>query len=273
MLLENKQSDMFFDTNDAELGWLTRHDANVPEQVRSLVQQGAIFFINHSGGKDSQAMYHFVRRHVPAENIIVVHADLPEVDWDGVIEHIQNTIGDSELLVCRARRTLLKMVEERGMFPSPRQRFCTSDLKRGPIEKVIRHTGHKLIVNCMGMRAQESEHRSEMSVFKFSERNSKNQRKWFEWLPIHTWDIREVFAYIKHVGQEPHWAYAKGMSRLSCVFCIMASKQDLITAARLKPDLYKRYVDLEKSTGQVMMMPSKTKGRQTLEDITGILAT
>jgi hypothetical protein len=52
----------------------------------------------------------------------------------------------------------------------------------------------------------------------------------------------------------------------------MASKQDLTTAAKLNPELYSRYVGLEKSTGQVMMMPSKKHGRQTLEDITGIKA-
>lgn len=59
----------------------------------------------------------------------------------------------------------------------------------------------------------------------------------------------------------------------------MASEADLRTAARLAterpellndPHLYPKYVGLERSTGQVMMMPSKKQGRRNLEQITGI---
>ncbi len=108
--------------------------------------------------------------------------------------------------------------------------------------------------------------------FKFNERNSKNGREWYDWLPIHAWEIDEVFGLIKVVGQEPHWAYGKGMSRLSCCFCIMSSRADLTTAAKLNPVLYRRYVELERKTGQVMLMPSKTHGRLTLEQVTGVMA-
>lgn len=266
------QSDMFFDIGSTEHAWLDRHDANVPKEIASLVEQGAMFFVNSSGGKDSQAMYHFVRRHVHSSQIAVIHAHLIGVEWEGVLEHIKDTIYDSQLFVCQSRRGLLQMIEERGMFPSPSNRQCTSDLKRGPIERTIRQTGHKIIVNCLGMRSQESSARSKKTVFKFNEKNSKNGRRWFDWLPLHAWDVSEVFAQISLVGQKPHWAYAKGMSRLSCCFCILANKSDLTIAAELNPELYKKYVSLEKSTGQVMMMPSKKHGRQTLEDITGIKA-
>lgn len=263
------QQDLFFNPADRE-GWLERHHANIPAAIFNLIAEGALFVINHSGGKDSQAMYLFMRRFVPAEQLIVVHADLPEVDWPGCMEHIEATIFDTPLHICRSRRTLLQMIAERGMFPSPSKRQCTSDLKRGPIEKVIRHTGHKLIVNCMGMRAEESPKRSKLQPFKFNERNSKNGRRWFDWLPMHSWYEHEIFAFIMDCGQTPHWAYAAGMSRLSCCFCIMASKEDLITAARLMPALYARYVALERSTGHVMMMPGKDGIKKTLVDITGV---
>lgn len=246
-----------------------------PLEIRTLIERGAMFMVNHSGGKDSQAMFHYIHHHVPAAQILVIHAILPEVEWDGVTEHVYATTLGLPVLTCKSRRTLLQMIEERGMFPSPTNRQCTSDLKRGPIEKTIRHTGHKLIVNCMGMRAQESPGRSKLKTFKFSERNSKAGREWYEWLAIHHWTKDEVFAAIKEVGQQPHWAYAEGMSRLSCCFCIMSSKEDLTTAARLNPGLYKSYVGLEKSTGQVMMMPTKKNGevvKLTLEQITGIAA-
>lgn len=242
--------------------------------LSNFIAHGALFVVNHSGGKDSQAMFDYVCSLVPASQIVVVHADLPEVEWDGVQDHIRATIGDTPLHICRSRRTLLQMITERGMFPSPKNRQCTSDLKRGPIERTIRavskETGIKLIVNCMGMRAQESSGRAKLETIKPSITNSKAGRWWFDWLPIHDWTTEQVFARIKAANQKPHWAYAAGMTRLSCCFCIMASKADLTTAARLNPDLYRRYVELEHSTGQTMLMPSKTHGRMTLEQVTGI---
>jgi 3'-phosphoadenosine 5'-phosphosulfate sulfotransferase (PAPS reductase)/FAD synthetase len=242
----------------------------IPQKVTDLIERGATFVINHSGGKDSQAMFHYVYSLVPREQLVVVHAVLPKVEWDGVTEHVHATTLGVPVYETRSRRDLLQMIEERGMFPSPSQRQCTSDLKRGPIERTIRGLGVKLIVNCMGMRAEESSSRSKLGTFKFSERNSKAGREWYDWLPIHDWKVQRVWDQIAAAGQDPHWAYSKGMTRLSCCFCIMASKHDLTTAARLNPELYRTYVMLERQTGQVMLMPSKSKGRQTLEQVTGV---
>ncbi|RTL34269.1 MAG: phosphoadenosine phosphosulfate reductase, partial [Burkholderiales bacterium] len=183
-----------------------------------------------------------------------------------------------------------QMIAERGMFPSPQQRQCTSDLKRGPIERTIRHITRErkaagvrdwgLVVNCMGMRAEESSSRAKLETFKLNNGNSKAGREWYDWLPIHDWTTEQVFDVIKAAGQRPHRVYELGMSRFSCVFCIMASEADLKTAARLAteqpellndPDLYRKYVGLEKSTGQVMLMP-KNGVRRGLEEITGVRA-
>jgi hypothetical protein len=64
-----------------------------------------------------------------------------------------------------------------------------------------------------------------------------------------------VFASIAAAGQEPHWAYGKGMSRLSCCFCILASRQDLATAAALKPALFQRYLATERKIDRTFVMP------------------
>lgn len=259
------------------------------EQVRSLVARGALFVVNHSGGKDSQAMYLTLRKLVPRDQLVIVHADLGAVEWAGAKEHIVATTGGERLEVCRSRRTLLEMIEERGMFPSPQQRQCTSDLKRGPINKVIRRLTRErkaqgieawgLVVNCMGMRAEESSSRAKLVSFKLNKGNSKAGREWYDWLPIHDWSVSDVFCEISAAGQKPHPVYALGMTRFSCVFCVMASEADLTTAARLAvehpellndPHLYRKYIMLERKTGQVMLMPSKKHGRRTLDEVTGI---
>ncbi|MBQ1164283.1 hypothetical protein KBZ21_40520, partial [Streptomyces sp. A73] len=43
-----------------------------------------------------------------------------------------------------------------------------------------------------------------------------------------------VWARIKASGVRYHWAYDKGMKRLSCSFCVLASREDLECAARLE---------------------------------------
>ena len=259
----------------------------IPRDIVELIVRGALFVVNHSGGKDSQAMYLYLRQFVPIEQLVIVHADLGDVEWPGAVDHIRTTTNNEPLHICRSRRGLLQMIEERGMFPSPSQRQCTSDLKRGPIERTIRRivsdrmanfpgvrtateAGANIIVNCMGMRAAESSGRAKLSSFKLSQRNSKAGREWYDWLPIHSLLTDEVFKFINVAGQLPHWVYSVGMTRFSCCFCIMASKADLTIAARLNPALYRRYVGLERSTGQVMMMPSKKQGKLTLEQITGV---
>jgi DNA sulfur modification protein DndC len=238
----------------------------IPAEVTELIARGATFIVNHSGGKDSQAMTLFLQRHVPAAQLVLVHAELPEVDWDGIEDHIRATAPGLPLHTCKAASTFFETVERRGMFPSPKYRQCTSDLKRTPIERTIRRLGCKLIVSCMGLRAEESSSRAKAKVFKFDAGNSKNGREWYDWLPIHEWTTTEVFAAIAAAGQKPHWAYAAGMSRLSCCFCIMASKADLRTAARLKPALFARIVATEKRLGQTMLMPSGGR-KQYLDEV------
>lgn len=246
----------------------------IPSKVSDLIARGALFVVNHSGGKDSQAMMIKIKELVPKDQILVIHAELPGVDWEGTLDAAKKSAGDCEFQTVVAVKTFFEMVENRGMWPSPQYRQCTSDLKRGPIEKAIRNyvkdLDNKLIVNCMGLRAEESASRSKAVIFKYNERNSKAGREWYDWLPIHDMLIDEVYDVIAQAGEEPHWAYKAGMSRLSCCFCIMSSKADLVRAAELNPDLYEKYVAMEKKIDHTFVMPRKDEPRRFLEEVTGV---
>ena len=243
----------------------------VPPEIDQLIAEGALFVINHSAGKDSQAMFNLVKAIVPRRQLLVLHAVLPEVEWEGVVEHIKATIDDVPLIFAQSVKTFFDMVDSRKMFPSPKNRQCTSDLKRGPCEREVRrylaeHPEFEgKIVNCMGMRAGESVGRSKLTPFKHDEKNSKAGRAWYQWLPIHHLSTDQVFEVIAAAGQKPHWAYSKGMSRLSCCFCIMASDSDLKIAAEHNPALYQRYAKKEVELGFTMSM-----SRKPLTEITGI---
>ena len=134
----------------------------VPPECREMIRRGALFALNHSGGKDSQAMTILLARIVPRQNLLAVHAPLGEVEWPGTIEHIEATIPDGVPLVLApvaSGKTLLDRIEERGRFPSASVRWCTSDFKRSPIERELRRylKAHPRfggrVVNCMGHRA------------------------------------------------------------------------------------------------------------------------
>lgn len=244
----------------------------LPPAIAEMRDNGALFVVNHSAGKDSQAMtIHLKAIGIPEEQMIAIHADLGRVEWRGNIEHIRETLGNIPLLIAVAKSDFFGMVNRRKMFPSPSQRQCTSDLKRAPIEREIRrylkaHPEYEgRIVNCMGMRADESASRARKPTIKRSAKNSVAGRTWIDWLPIHDFTTEQVFETIKGAGQEPHYAYAAGMTRLSCCFCIMGSKNDLTTAARLNPELYAEYVATEKRLGHTLSM-----SRKSLEEITGI---
>lgn len=229
----------------------------ITTEIKSLIDKGAIFYISHSGGKDSQAMYATLCKHIPHDQIVVIHASLGEIEWNGVIEHIENNITH-KLNIVQANKTFFDMVEHRQMFPSAKHRQCTSDLKRGPIEKFIRNDikarNRTIAVNCMGLRAEESSGRAKRDVLKIKHSMTIKGRTVYDWLPIHKLSTSEVFQTIKDAAQLPFWAYESGNERLSCVFCIMGSKNDLRNGAKHNPELFKKYADLEKKTGHTMFM-------------------
>ena len=236
-------------------------ELHVPPECRNMIRRGALVAVNHSGGKDSQSMTILLARIVPRDQLVVVHAPLGEVEWPGTVEHIENTIPAGVPLIfapVASGKSLLESIEERGMFPAPRLRWCTASYKRGPIERELRRylKAHPRfedrLVSAMGLRRDESADRAKRIPWKRSDRNSRAGREWFDWLPIFDLTVEDVFRVIREAGQSPHWVYAQGVSRCSCSLCIFSSRSDLRRAAELRPDLYQRYSRLEERIGHTL---------------------
>lgn len=228
--------------------------------------------VNSSAGKDSQASLHVVATAARAagvsDRIVVVHADLGDAEWDGVpqlaAEHAAH-YGLRFELVGRARagktETILERVAQRGKWPDAARRWCTSDHKRGPIRTLmtrlsaeLRESGQALdrpvaLLNVMGLRAEESPARSRRIPYAHNHSASNGRRRVDDWYPIHDWPLARVWDTIAAAGTRPHPAYAAGMTRLSCRFCVLASRADLICSARLNPELAQRYAAVEQQTG------------------------
>jgi 3'-phosphoadenosine 5'-phosphosulfate sulfotransferase (PAPS reductase)/FAD synthetase len=244
-------------------------------EISDLIARGALFVVNHSGGKDGQAMLIKIAGMVPARQLLVVHASLGRMEWPLALEHAEAnaTAVAAPFIVAQAAKSLLDMVAHRfatrpevPSWPSASHRQCTSDLKRGPIEREVRRYagrhGFSIVVNCLGMRAQESPARARRIAFTRNERNSKAGREWFDWMPIHDMTWLEVVTTIADAGQDMHHAYQLGNERLSCVFCIMASRNDLAIGAQHNPELFEEYRAVEQCTGYTMH-----QSRRSLEEL------
>lgn len=240
------------------------------KEISDLIKGGALVVCNHSAGKDSQAMFQYLKGIVPREQLVVVHAHLPSVEWEGVIEHIMKTIDGYDYYQVQSEMTLLGMVESRGMWPSAQFRKCTSKLKMDPIDKKIRQLCKErnvsTVINCMGIRAQESHNRAKKLPFKKNDRLSIKGRTVFEWFPIFEKKIDWVWATIAGAFQQPHWAYGVGMSRLSCMFCILGNKADHKISAKYNPEHLNTIDALERKIGHTIIQPAKGKAPVFLKD-------
>lgn len=253
-------------------------ETQLTDDVRSLVERGALFALGDSGGKDSQAMRIRVAAMVPREQLLVVHATLGDVEWPGALEHARDGAARMDLpfIVAQSPKTFFEMVEHRHRtrpdapaFPQAANRQCTSDLKRDPIVREVRRfakaRGFSTVVTCMGLRAQESAARAKRTTLTRSKRYSTGGREWFEWLPVQGLTTDEVFATIRDAGEAAHPAYAAGNERLSCMFCILGSARDARNAALHSPELFARYVEIEQRTGSTVH-----QSRKGLEEVAGL---
>lgn len=173
------------------------------DAVRRLQQEqgpNLAFVVNHSGGKDSTRMLGFVRRRFPDAPMYVVMADTGFEHQKPIsaTDFARQRCADFglELTVVRnPKRTYLQMVEQRGMFPSAQYRQCTSDLKRGPVEKYIRSLPHQVIVNCIGIRAEESNARSKLSPLQLNRNLTTLTRTVYNWFPIFDQTLGQVLGW------------------------------------------------------------------------------
>ncbi len=182
------------------------------------------------------------------EHVVAVHADLGDAEWpctrELAAEHAAH-YGLRFEIVARQRgdgavETILQRVlDDRGMWPDSARRWCTFDHKRGPVRKLITRLvterreagvvgGPVRLLNVMGFRAEESPARRRRDPLAFDRAASNGRRHVDTWLPIHDWSVEDVWQRIRQAGTRPHPAYAAGMSRLSCRFCVLASRADLI---------------------------------------------
>lgn len=127
---------------------------HVPPVIEQALGDGAALAISISGGKDSQALLVAVvaeyRRRGWTGQLYAIHAHLGRAEWRQTLGHCRNLcarLGVDLVEVSRPQGDLVQEIEDRmeklrgtdtPPWPDAKNRYCTSDQKRGPIEKATR---------------------------------------------------------------------------------------------------------------------------------------
>lgn len=261
----------------------------LPRQIEQALERGAALAVSISAGKDSQAMLSAVcrlhRERAFSGPIFAVHADLGRIEWVGTLEHARKIAADNDVELHIVRRTdgrdMLdhwtargERLESQGKRARPwsdaSNRFCTSDMKRDPIDSLLRSLGHAVVISAEGLRAEESPARAKKPVAKLRSRICTSFRTAWTWNPILHWSLDDV---LKECGSsmadlarrqvlylagrqaealdgwQLHYVYVYGNRRLSCSFCVLGCESDLANAARHNPETLTALVAIEDRWG------------------------
>lgn len=240
-----------------------------PEAVDALtlLRAGASLVLSVSGGKDSDAMAHYLldlrSREQWRGSVCMVHADLGRAEWHSTAAYVSAFAERKNVPLYVVRHNdgdLIDRIWARWHtlggkacpFPSAKARYCTSDLKKAPISRFIRqHFPGGTVICAMGLRAQESATRAKRATFALRTDSSAptKGRLVYDWLPLHDWAESAVWQTIQAHGGNHHEAYTHGNKRLSCALCVLASENDLLNGARHNPTTYRELCRIEAVTG------------------------
>ncbi len=228
----------------------------------------------------------------------LVHADLGRVEWKESLEMCERTsLALNVPMAIVRRRDGLDMLsiwqrrmhqlagQDKPFWSSSAARYCTSDLKRDPIDAFYRNCGENFIISCEGIRAQESSKRAQKNPLEIRTRVTSefykgmtveqaiaayrpDKRLVLTWLPIFNYSVEDVWntcgnscedlllarAEYKATGLVPaswafHPAYVYGNERVSCTFCVLGSLNDLQNGAQHNPELLQEMISMEDESG------------------------
>ncbi len=263
------------------------------DAINIAIRKGAKVYSNISGGKDGQAMsYVLCQNKIPIEKFL--HADLGRVEWKESLEMCMR-IAEShkrplQIVLRKDKKDLLQVWRNRmeklkgtgkPFWSSPKNRYCTSSMKRDPIDVFYRNCGHDFIISAEGIRADESACRKKKNPLTVRVKTSHSyyrkmtaveainnfqpgKRLTLTWYPIFNYSIEEVWQtqgmssdklsearmLYSLTSTVPVWwpfhpAYAYGNDRVSCAICILASENDIHVGAKHNPSLLKEMQEME----------------------------
>ena len=233
-----------------------------------------------SGGKDSTAMcLHLRDLGIPYEAVFMdtgwetegtyhfIDEVLPK--YIGPVKHIgyNHTFDDEREAIAKEFEErmghpspMIRLVLRKGMFPSRVRRFCTEQLKVYPMRDYLK-TRNDEPINTVGVRAQESVARSQLSEWEWNDTFDCDV-----WRPLIRWSEADVIDIHKRHGVPPNPLYLKGAARVGCWPCIFARKKEIRQISEMTPERVELLADLEKAVEVLAKKRYAAKG-ETFESL------
>jgi 3'-phosphoadenosine 5'-phosphosulfate sulfotransferase (PAPS reductase)/FAD synthetase len=210
-----------------------------------------------SGGKDSAAMsLYLTELGIPHRRVFMDTGWENQKTYDYLRGELTRVIGSIEEI--RGDLLMKDLIRKKGMFPSKQRRYCTQELKVFPMQRYINalvDQGHE-IVNTVGIRRAESEARSRMTEWEFSDGFDCEV-----WRPILHWSEDDVIAIHQRHGLRPNPLYLEGASRVGCWPCIYARKSEIKHIADVDPKRIAEIRDLEDEVDVMQRARAARDGR------------
>lgn len=247
----------------------------ITPQVSDLLGDGAPVAVGVSGGKDSCAVAFATMQSLDEIGHtgprVLIHADLGATEWHDSLptcQRLADRLGVELIVVRRLQGDMMERWEQRWRdnverwetlscvklilpWSTPAMRFCTAELKIDQICRALsRRWPGKAIVSVTGIRREESSERAKAPISQVQPKLASKTRRTsgVNWNAIADWTIGDVWGCLAANGFERHEAYTRfGASRVSCVWCILATESDHQAGARdeRNHDLGRRMVTLE----------------------------
>lgn len=135
-----------------------------------------------------------------------------------------------------------------GRFPSTMVAFCSKELKRDQLTKQVHDpllaTGDD-VTSWQGVRRDESPKRSLLPASEHVKTLPSGGELW-NFRPILDWTAEDCFAMHRKHGIDHNPLYAMGMSRVGCMPCINARKDELLEISKRFPAELERIATWER---------------------------
>jgi 3'-phosphoadenosine 5'-phosphosulfate sulfotransferase (PAPS reductase)/FAD synthetase len=244
----------------------------------ALLRSAAPVALGISGGKDSTAMVLATLDYLDSIGHsgprLLIHSDLGRVEWrqsQPMCQRLAEYTGLELVIVRRQAGDMLARWQQRWQnnvaryanlecvklilpWSTPSMRFCTSELKTAVICRyLVKRFPGETILNAVGIRREESYGRAKAVVVKPQNKltSKTHQTRGYDWNPILDYTVEDVWDCHDEHRFPRHEAYTGyGSTRVSCVFCIMASRGDLNAGVSCSDNhqLYRAMVQLERAS-------------------------
>jgi len=210
------------------------------------------FFVAFSGGKDSQVLLDLVERsHV----LFTTQYNLTTLDPPENVHFIKEHYPGVEIV--RPERTFLQTCRYYKMLPTQWTRFCCKELKESSNPHAVTLTGVRRAESARRSKRQEVFLQTRRRHPEFTEGTfdqfSRHQETTVECLrgldkltvnPILYWTEQDVWDYIHHFNLPINPLYAKGYSRVGCLFCPMSNIKSIRREVKDYPKYYQAMIRL-----------------------------